>query len=134
MPRLRTMLSSTVVLGSVTLALAQQPAAPPPTATPAQSCEMQVTEQYQKLLADRVLQLDPQTTAQPWHQQLTTMISQLRIVTTQFYDELQLRLQAGGQKAGFQEQVRQLQQMNAQLVQEVDKLKHGAAPTTPPGQ
>jgi small-conductance mechanosensitive channel len=112
------------LVGAASL-LAQTPAPPGP------ACDTVVTEQYRQLVADRLLQPDQQTQSAPWTQHLAAISAQLRVVTTQYTMKRNQAEQAEGNAAVLFEQVRQLQQGNAQLRTELEQVKNGKEAPAP---
>ena len=90
---------------------------------PAPTCDSLLSEQYRQLVTDQVLAAAPASQPAEMPQQLGAIIAQLRIVTMQYYKKLQQALEAEGQVASRDEQIRQLRQQVQMLSAELAEMK-----------
>jgi hypothetical protein len=93
---------------------------------PAPTCEQTVETQVRSLVTDKLLADPPGAT---WAQQLTALTSALRIQRTQYDLKEQQAKFAEQQAATLYEHLRQSQQREAALKQELEALRQPASPT-----
>ena len=112
---------------SVQMSTAQAP-------TPANvTCDMQLGDDYRRLLADQLVQNPPAATT--WQEQLQALVSELRVSKTQYDIKAGQAQLAERNLATILERSRQAQQTVQQLTQqltearaELEKLKNGTPP------